>query len=197
MTLLIAWALERLQPHRLWSRIGRVTGWPERADNRRRGSVSAKVRTPWLRFDYRFVLLGAVLPDLVDKPLAFWIAPELVNHALRSPGHTFLGGMFFTAMVAAAIRAPRRRAVFSLSVALLAHLVMDSMWNTPSVLLWPIYGWAFPEGTVPLSHWLNVHFGTLSSAPLDVAGIVVLFVFAARVVASRSTGDFLRTGNVS
>ena len=31
-----------------------------------------------------------MLPDIVDKPLGLWIAPDLVNHSLRSIAGTFL-----------------------------------------------------------------------------------------------------------
>jgi hypothetical protein len=37
--------------------------------------------------DYRALVLGSVLPDIIDKPLV-WLAPDLVNNSLRSVGHS-------------------------------------------------------------------------------------------------------------
>jgi hypothetical protein len=59
------------------------------------------------------------------------------------------------------------------------------MWSQPGVLLWPIAGWEFPEGHVPASHWLRVHFMRPPGNVLDIAGIILLFVVITHLLLAR------------
>lgn len=136
------------------------------------------------KFDYRLVFLGAVLPDLIDKPLGFWIAPEFVNNSLRSVGHSIPFAVVFTG---ATWLLTRKRGLWptgGVALALVAHLVFDQMWQMPKALLWPFLGWSFPEGTVPLAWWVHVHFGHPSMRPYDLLGTLILAIVAMRLIAS-------------
>ncbi|MFN2526477.1 MAG: metal-dependent hydrolase [Actinomycetota bacterium] len=91
------------------------------------------------RIDYRYVLLGAVLPDVVDAIAAFFI--ELPS--LRGPAHTLLVVVAVAVLIVVFFRAERRLAVFGLAVGWLTHLVADGMWAAPRTLYWPAFGTAF------------------------------------------------------
>jgi hypothetical protein len=53
--------------------------------------------------DYRFVALGALLPDLVDKPLAWFLFPQALpddhvyGHALLFPASLIAAGLLISA----------------------------------------------------------------------------------------------------
>ena len=186
LTLAAAFLLQKLPGVPGWFAAGRA----------RNGRQSAEPSI-WM-LDYRFVVLGAFLPDVVDKATAFVIAPGLVNHSLRSFGHSLVGVGLFTAVSVAFTRSLIHRAVLSFALALAAHLVLDRMWNSLDVLFWPVRGWEFSaRGSVPFSHWVNVHFSSLPSAPLDLIGLALLFVIVGRILATRSAATFLKTGTIS
>ena len=155
LTIALAWALEK----------GTGLAW----SRTRRGTFG--------KFNYWLVALGAVLPDLIDKPLGIW-APEIVNNSFRSVGHSlpFAALSIVVVWILTRRRGPAPAAGFALAMG--AHLVFDRMWETPRAFLWPFLGWSFPEGTVPLGFWLNAHFVHPTTRPHDVLGIAVLAIIA-------------------
>src|SRR5436189_3117272 len=80
------------------------------------------------RIDYRFVLLGAVLPDVVDG-----ILNPLVFHSPsgRAAAHSLLAVIVVATFVVVAFRGERRLSVFGVAVGWLLHLVSDGMWQAP------------------------------------------------------------------
>ncbi len=95
------------------------------------------------RIDYRFVALGALLPDLIDKPLTWFLFPSAFNddhifgHALLLPLSLLLLGPFF------ARREDARP--FLVGAGALAHLLVDPVVLYPQTLFWPLLGLEFPD----------------------------------------------------
>jgi hypothetical protein len=102
------------------------------------------------------LLFGAILPDLIDKPLYYGLsacgtscgsALEIVS-GTRSFGHTVL----FTVLLAAAAGARRSRAMAAVALGCATHLfldvVTDAVLQVPGLslraFLWPLYGVRFP-----------------------------------------------------
>jgi len=148
-------------------------------------------------FDYRWILAGALLPDLIDKPLAFLIDPDFVNNSLRNVGHSVVGGLALLALGRAVARSWRWASVGTFGVALAAHLVMDQMWRMPEVLFWPGLGFELPPGDVPFSHWARVHLRELPMSPAAFIGIGILIVFVGNMFRRRSVTRFMLTGRFS
>jgi hypothetical protein len=92
------------------------------------------------RIDYRYVLLGAVLPDLVDGILGTF---AFEGPSGRWIAHSLLAVMVVTVAVVVAFRGERRLAVFGLGVGWLLHLVGDGMWSAPATFFWPAFGTDF------------------------------------------------------
>lgn len=110
------------------------------------GLTAAGVRRVSPRRDLRLPLLLALLPDLIDKPLAFLVR-GLVNGSTRNFGHSALGAL---AVLAALLWLRRGRGDAGLLWACYAgHLVLDRMWlrDNPVVLLWPLLGPFPPPAT--------------------------------------------------
>ena len=147
--------------------------------------------------DYRLILAGALLPDLIDKPLVFLVGPGFVNSSLRSVGHSVVGGLLLLTIAWVVTRRWQRAATGGFGVALVAHLLMDRMWRMPEVLFWPVLGFVLPAGDVPFSHWYRVHFSQLPTTPPDFIGIGILVVFAGHMIWNRSLTRFLSTGRLS
>jgi hypothetical protein len=110
------------------------------------GAVKAGERlfpARWLPLDYRFAAFGALLPDLVDKPLKWFIVPSLpddhlIAHTIWLPVVLVLSGAFIG----------RRRAgmrMLLLGVGALTHLMVDPVNAHPRTLFWPLLGTEFPD----------------------------------------------------
>lgn len=139
--------------------------------------------------DFRLVLLGSILPDLVDKPLG-----AILHLDARLWAHSLL---FLGAILALSLR-PRFRAMRWLGFGDAAHLLVDLMWYQPMVALWPLLGLAFPAGEQSFGGYLQilladpyVQFGEI------VGGIVLLLVVWARHLDSWPVlRQFLRDGRL-
>lgn len=127
------------------------------------------------RVDYRFVLLGAILPDLVDAATC----PFYDCGGGRGVAHSLLANVLVTVLIILVLRGETRLAVFGIGVGWLLHLVADGMWDLPRTFFWPIAGTAFdPSPAEPYSWDLFTDpFAHLSTWGAEVVGLVVLAWF--------------------
>lgn len=101
------------------------------------------------KVDVRFLLLGAIVPDLVDLPIGTIVLAErfatgeLWFHSLVIPS------LFMATVIVVTRRGRRRRAWMALGVGWLFHLLLDAMWIDQDVFLWPFFGWEIPAGQMP------------------------------------------------
>jgi hypothetical protein len=97
----------------------------------------------------RFLLAGAVLPDVVDLMLGTVVLAETYSigelwlHTLLAPTVYTIGVLLLTR------RGRRRRAYMALGVGWLLHILLDGLWTDPEVLFWPFFGWELPAGEAP------------------------------------------------
>lgn len=148
------------------------------------------------RVDYRYVLLGAVLPDAVDGGLHLLGAFE--GPAGRWIAHSLLAALVVAVVIVLGFRAERRLAVFGIFVGWLLHLVGDGMWSAPETFLWPAFGMDFSTELREPYTWDLLtdplaHLGTWGG---EVAGVLVLawFVVAFRLVDPARRSRFLKDG---
>ena len=100
------------------------------------------------RIDYRVVLLGAIVPDLIDKPLGRIFFPEYFQTG-RLFGHTLLVATFLLLGIQLTLRGTTARRWFILPICMLIHQVLDGMWNDPITWFWPLFGTEFPPDPAP------------------------------------------------
>jgi hypothetical protein len=204
LTLAAAYSAEYL--FRYWSRrkgavsvgarVGQGTGEdpPESPSGKEVGRTS-------LSLDYRLVMLGSLLPDFIDKPLALWLLPEFANYNTRNVGHTVLFAFLLLATAFAMARMGYGIRPLVLAVTSAGHLALDQMWRQPAILLWPLMGWEFPLGVVvaPGDWWLArlLNLRLLHTQVYEVVGAAIILLFAARLARRQALGRFLRKGAVS
>jgi inner membrane protein len=102
------------------------------------------------RIDYRFVLLGSVLPDLVDGAVGAFVYD---GPSGRGAAHSLLVVVLVAVAVILGFRGERRLAVFGIPVGWLLHLVGDGMWSAPRTFLWPAFGTGFAAAPAEPYSW--------------------------------------------
>ncbi len=88
------------------------------------------------KVDLRLLAVGAILANLIDKPLALVTSmpPRSVGHSLLLPILGMAVALVFTR------RGRQRRLWMAVVIGLFLHLVLDGMWFEPETLLWPALG---------------------------------------------------------
>jgi len=147
------------------------------------------------RIDYRFILLGAVLPDVVD-PLLGLILFE--GPAGRWAAHSLLAVIVVAVIVILLFKGERRLRLFGIAVGWLLHLVGDGMWSAPRTFLWPAFGSDFAtEPREPYTWDVFVHpldhLGTWGGEVVGTA-ILIWFWVAFRLGEGDRGRLFLRDG---
>jgi hypothetical protein len=108
---------------------------------------------PYRRFshsDKRAFFLGALLPDLVDKPLYYgfaWLTGKPGAAGTFSGTHLFAHTGLFLAVLAVAGWVTRSRPLQALAIGVATHFALDvvGLSMSLSTLLWPLRGWRFPS----------------------------------------------------
>jgi len=146
--------------------------------------------------DIRLLLIGSLLPDIIDKPLGLLLLPSVFGGG-RLFAHTLLFTLVLTLFGLSLYRFRGNNGVLVLAYGSVMHLVLDSMWASPAILLWPFLG-PMPTGTPDL--WLERLLANLVHNPQAYAPEIVGAIIAAPLVWAlfRRGGfrDFLRTGTV-
>jgi hypothetical protein len=131
------------------------------------------------RIDYRWILIGAIAPDIVDGILSVLVYD---NDTGRGVAHSIVAVVVVAVAVLVLARGARRLAMFGLAVGWLLHLVGDGMWGAPETFLWPAFGPQFSAAPAepyswdlfahPLDHlavWVGEVIGLLSLLYLGAA----------------------------
>lgn len=106
--------------------------------------------------DVPFVLLGTVLPDLLDKPI-YYISHDLLRArgafadfyaGTRGLGHTFL----FAGVLILSASISKNRSWIAIAIGVATHLSLDIINDLIygratdlRIFLWPALGWNFPQ----------------------------------------------------
>lgn len=123
------------------------------------------------RIDYRLVLFGTILPDLIDKPLGIALGLET-----RIWAHTFL---FLFALLALGV-IPAARALRFIGFGVATHLLLDRIWQEPRIVLYPKDGWIFPPAAFDSGYWFDVLLHDPYVQIGEIVGVAILIAFAWR-----------------
>lgn len=144
--------------------------------------------------DYRFVILGSMLPDIIDKPLGGIIFKETIGNG-RIYSHTLLFLLFLLAVAAYVWSIYRKPGMLVVAGGCIVHHILDGMWLYPGTFLWPAYGWAFPKGNP--ENWLQLWLSLLSEPgyllPEIIGGSIIIF-FVKDLVSRRHFFKFIVNG---
>ena len=145
--------------------------------------------------DYRLVLLGSMLPDLIDKPL--WL---FASRDIFPGGHCYAHTLLFNLvlLIAGLILARYRGSqLLILALSSFMHLVLDQIWNSPVVLFWPLLG-AIPE-LETAGWWPGMIQGLLSQPEVyvpEIIGLAVVLFLGYRLFVKKGVTDFIKSGSI-
>ena len=139
--------------------------------------VGTSVATVWIvfrdpSFRFRLVVLGALIPDVVDGLTGWRIAHSVVS----------VVAAMAIVMLATYGRRPVRKTWLAVVIGLFLHLVFDFAFASNELFWWPLGGFDFAEAALPVVErsWWTV--------PLEAIG-AVLAVWTSRQVAFAKTTD--------
>ena len=126
------------------------------------------------RMDLRMLVLGALLPDLIDTPIGLFFYDRL--HGGRLFTHSLLLAVIVMVVVVATTRRGRPRKMWMpLAIGLLLHALLDAMWLDPETLWWPLLGWGFsPAGPATVTGYLGSVLGDWRVWLGEGAGLIYL-----------------------
>ncbi len=101
------------------------------------------------KVDVRYLLLGALLPDILDLPLGTLLFAEAFSTGEIFFHSLTLAAVFMAVVLLTTRRGRRRRAFMAVGVGWLFHLMLDALWTVPVVLFWPFFGLEIPMGASP------------------------------------------------
>jgi hypothetical protein len=128
--------------------------------------------------DVRWVAAASMLPDLIDKPLRYCIAPAFTQGNTRTVGHS-LTVVCVSILLVLLLRRTIRTA-WVVALVLPMHMCLDSMWLPEARVsfLWPWAGNEFPpvyeEGWAGLWDHLMHGLGSAVNLGGELAGLLVL-----------------------
>lgn len=161
------------------------------------GKISSWLTVLGSRIDIRLLLFGAILPDLIDKPLGQLFFSDTISNG-RIYSHTLL----FVIIIALGGFYLYRRShkVWLLVIAAggLMHLILDQMWRMPQTLFWPFQGLSFER--MDLSNWVQNLFHALVNEPAisisEPVGAAIIIWFVWQLARRGNLYAFIRKGVV-
>ncbi len=174
---------------------------PHRGMGRLLASVAGR-SAAWLvtlgrRIDIRFLLIGALLADIIDKPLGILFFSETISNG-RIYGHTLLfvvilaiGGLYL-------YRKLHKGWLLVIASSSFMHLILDEMWRTPQTLFWPLQGLSFEK--IDLSNWVQGLYQALVTEPTisisEPVGAAVIIWFVWQLAHRGNLYAFILRGRI-
>jgi inner membrane protein len=151
-------------------------------------------------FDYRFLLVGSLLPDILDKPVGGIIFYNTFQSG-RIFGHTLCLNIILIVLGIYILKRWGKTWLAILASGSIVHVLLDRMWASPEAFFWPAYGWRFPKiSPVDFFGWLLNVPDTLANPAVcipEIIGLGVLVWFAARLIIKKQVRTFIRSGTTS
>jgi len=143
--------------------------------------------------DVRLLFIGALLPDIIDKPLGIYIL-KIENGRIYA--HTLLFLIIIGVTGYYLYRSRRQVWLLTLAAGTLAHLVMDEMWQVPVTLFWPLMGLSFPR--LDLQNYISNIFKEIFTNHFifttELIGLVIIIWFVIWLISKRKFVPFIVRG---
>ncbi|PKG32835.1 metal-dependent hydrolase [Methanoregula sp.] len=120
--------------------------------------------------------LGAILPDLIDKPLGHIILSSSIGYG-RIFTHTLLLALLIVAAGIAYWRLRNDPSLVALGAGILSHQVLDLMWRQPVNWYYPLLG-SFQGNNIEGFFWIEFLAEIHNPFEVILGGMVLIMVLA-------------------
>jgi hypothetical protein len=148
--------------------------------------------------DLRFVIVGSLLPDIIDKPIGQYFFRDTFGD-----GRLYCHTLLFVLVIALAgfltSAIYERSYILLLAFGSLVHLILDFEWLDPRVLFWPLFGITFEKGhSPPFWEWLRGLVLEVFKVPWvaipELVGAIITIWFVWLLWHQRKLGTFIIKG---
>ncbi len=147
--------------------------------------------------DIRLLIIGSLLPDIIDKPIGQYFFRETFNNG-RIFTHTLVFLVLVTVIGIYIYKSQRSLWMLTLATGVFTHLALDEMWQVPQTFFWPFLGFTFPKAE--LTGWASNIFQALLSNPYyyvtEVIGLLIVIWLAVVVISRKKISVFIRYGKI-
>ncbi len=147
--------------------------------------------------DYRVVLVGAILPDIIDKPIGAYFFRSTFHNS-RIFAHTLIFSTILILIGLYRLFKSRKHNILILGICTSIHLILDSMWLYPNILFWPCYGLKFAQRAE--GNWLNSDINRLIADPSyyfpEIIGFAIIAYYFWPLVKNKRIKSFLNSGKM-
>lgn len=166
----------------------------------------------WSTIDYRIVLLGALLPDIIDKAILFVISDETFRSG-RLFAHSFLFVLLSFILGLIVWYGYNKSWILVLAVSSFIHQLLDAMWTKLDTFLWPVFDLIHSQGGNSVQVWLpdisgkvlrvhsNISWADIKKLLSDpyictaeIVGGLILIYFILMLFCNKQVMCFLKTG---
>lgn len=164
--------------------------------------------------DYRLVIAGSILPDIIDKFMLFFLSGAKFSSG-RIFAHSLLFSLLLFALGIALLKVHHKSSVLILAACCFLHQLMDVMWKQLNVFLWPVYNALLKSVPTMVTDILDmpvkssevIKGGSFWGSVVriythqyifisETAGALLLAVFFAVLVRRKLVIYFLKTGRI-
>jgi inner membrane protein len=163
---------------------------------RKKSTFICTVRDMAKSLDYRFIVLGSLLPDIIDKPIWLFSGSNFQWDG-RGYAHSFLFilVLFFAGLMQ--IIFSKRTWIIYIWAGCVFHLVLDQIWLNPTTIWWPVEG---PIQRGITKGWFAALLHDLVSNPYvyagEILGFTITFYIALRLITKKKVIHFMKTGDL-
>lgn len=156
------------------------------------------------RIDYRLVVIGSLLPDLIDKPIGRILFQSRFESG-RVFAHTLAFVLLLTGIGLYRFYRYKKIGWLVLAGGSILHDIFDQMWMFPKILFWPLLSGAFKKPAHGLAKgsltWLPPEYHRLITNPYnyipEIIGAIIIIYFVVRLYKYHGFNAFLKTGKIS
>jgi len=157
--------------------------------------------------DPRYLAVGALLPDFIDKPIGEVIFASTFANG-RIIAHTLIFSLLLFAISLYMYERKRDIRGFSLTSGSFLHLFEDLIPSYPRIFFWPLFGWSFPRGSrdyVGMEHLMKMfvksfHIEFFSSHITEImvvvtgvlTGIFLALYWSKKRLEKKSSGEIVK-----
>lgn len=149
------------------------------------------------QIDYRIVLVGSILPDLIDKPIGAFLFRSTFHNS-RIFAHSLLFSVILLCIGIYSLLVHGKNNILVLGISSSIHLILDSMWQYPGILFWPYFGFRFPAR--PEGNWVQSDLIRLISDPSyflpEIIGFLIIAYFFIRLIKNKNLRNFIICGHL-